>query len=236
MLLPLKPGLEVRGSHRPQRDDGLNQLATIPPKKVRLQHLTTVDSRDQGRLSPQTKVIQARGCELPAPTRAVRRSGTRREGRRRGRRWSSARDNTTAPPTAKATMWPAWTCRGVQEDLIQAVFETGTPTVVVLINGRPLSTRWTAEHVPALVEAWEPGERGGQAVAGCLVRQLQLPPGGSPSASPGTPVPLPVYYNYKPSQGGQDGEGYVDMPATPLYPFVVWSRSFTTFEHGNLRM
>ncbi len=57
---------------------------------------------------------------------------------------------------------------GVQEDLVRAVYETGTPTVVVLVNGRPLSTRWTAEHVPAIVEAWRPGERGGTAVADVL--------------------------------------------------------------------
>ena len=57
---------------------------------------------------------------------------------------------------------------GVQEDLVRAVFETGTPTIVVLINGRPLSTRWTSERVPALAEAWHPGERGGEAVADLL--------------------------------------------------------------------
>src|SRR5207248_11114297 len=54
---------------------------------------------------------------------------------------------------------------GVQEDLVRAVHATGTPTVLVLVNGRPLSVRWEAEHVPAIVEAWEPGERGAEAVA-----------------------------------------------------------------------
>ena len=57
---------------------------------------------------------------------------------------------------------------GVQEELVQAVSATGTPVVVVLINGRPLSVRWEAAHVPALVEAWEPGELGGTAVADVL--------------------------------------------------------------------
>jgi beta-glucosidase len=56
---------------------------------------------------------------------------------------------------------------GRQEDLARAVVAAGKPTVVVLVNGRPLATRWIAEHVPAIVEAWVPGERGGEAVAGC---------------------------------------------------------------------
>ena len=57
---------------------------------------------------------------------------------------------------------------GAQEDLVQAVQATGTPVVLVLINGRPLSMPWEAAHVPAIVEAWEPGERGGEAVADVL--------------------------------------------------------------------
>src|SRR2546422_10751789 len=54
---------------------------------------------------------------------------------------------------------------GVQEDLVRAIQATGIPTVLVLVNGRPLLVRWEAEHVPAIVQAWEPGERGAQAGA-----------------------------------------------------------------------
>ena len=54
---------------------------------------------------------------------------------------------------------------GLQEDLVRAVYESGTPTIVVLINGRPLSTRWIAEHVPAIIEPWFCGEKGGLAIA-----------------------------------------------------------------------
>ena len=57
---------------------------------------------------------------------------------------------------------------GLQEELVKAVQATGTPTVVVLINGRPLATRWIAQHATAIVEAWLPGEKGGQAVAEAL--------------------------------------------------------------------
>ena len=129
---------------------------------------------------------------------------------------------------------------GVQEDLIQAVFATGTPTVVVLINGRPLSTRWTSEHVPALVEAWEPGERGGEAVADVLFGNYN-PSGRLAISVPRHSGQLPVYYNYKPSKAYWIGDGwtghrgYVDMPATPLYPFG-YGLSYTHFEYSNLRV
>ena len=49
---------------------------------------------------------------------------------------------------------------GLQQELVQAVYRTGTPTVVVLINGRPLATRWIAQHIPAVIEAWIPARRG----------------------------------------------------------------------------
>jgi beta-glucosidase len=129
---------------------------------------------------------------------------------------------------------------GVQEDLIQAVYATGTPTVVVLVNGRPLSTRWTAEHVPALVEAWEPGERGGDAVADVLFGNYN-PSGRLAISVPRHSGQLPVYYNYKESKaywterGWAGHNGYVDMPGTPLYPFG-YGLGYTNFEYSNLHI
>src|SRR5205814_2312617 len=61
---------------------------------------------------------------------------------------------------------------GLQEELVKAVQGTGTPAVVVLINGRPLAVRRIAQHVPAILEAWLPGERGGQAVAEALFGEI----------------------------------------------------------------
>ena len=65
---------------------------------------------------------------------------------------------------------------GLQEELLKAVYATGTPTVVVLINGRPLSIRWASENIPAIVEAWMCGEQGGNAVADVLFGDYN--PGG----------------------------------------------------------
>ena len=126
---------------------------------------------------------------------------------------------------------------GVQEDLVEAVYATGTPTIVVLVNGRPLSTRWIVEHVPAIVEAWRPGERGGEAVADVLFGAYN-PTGRLAITIPRHVGQLPTYYNYKPGKEywiKHQNRGYVDMPATPLYPFGH-GLSYTRFEYGKLRI
>ena len=111
---------------------------------------------------------------------------------------------------------------GMQEELVKAVHATGTPTVVVLINGRPLAVRWVAQHVPAIVEAWHPGEQGGKAVAEVLFGDVN-PSGRLSVTVPRHAGQLPVYYNYKRSKGywlkQGWGRAYVDMEPTPLYPF-----------------
>jgi beta-glucosidase len=128
---------------------------------------------------------------------------------------------------------------GVQEDLIRAVHETGTPTVVVLINGRPLSTRWTARHVPAIVEAWLPGEAGGTAVADVLFGDYN-PGGRLPVTVPRHAGQLPIYYNSAPSRivsgkAGHEWRDYVDLDGSPLYPFGH-GLSYTRFEYSGLRI
>lgn len=129
---------------------------------------------------------------------------------------------------------------GVQEDLIKAVHATGTPVVVVLVNGRPLSTRWAAEHVPALVEAWLPGEQGGAAVADVLFGDVN-PSGRLAITVPRHVGQLPVYYNQRwgrmhiRSSDHSFGRDYSDMPARPLFEFG-FGLSYTTFEYADLRL
>jgi len=129
---------------------------------------------------------------------------------------------------------------GVQEDLVRAIQATGTPVVLVLVNGRPLSIRWEAEHIPAIVEAWEPGEAGGDAVADVLFGDVN-PSGRLAITVPRSSGQLPAYYNYKPSkaywidQAWTRHGGYADMPGTPLYPFG-YGLSYTQFQYSNLRI
>jgi beta-glucosidase len=232
-LLPLNKDLRAVAVIGPNADDVMNQLGDYSPKKV-LQHVTTVIEAIKAAASPQTKVTHVRGCEI---------TGTDRSGFAEAVKAAKGADVAIvvvgerqhgSPTDGESHDVASLDLSGVQEDLIQAVFETGTPTVVVLINGRPLSTRWTSEHVPALVEAWEPGERGGEAVADVLFGNYN-PTGRLAITVPRHSGQLPVYYNYKPSKAARMQQGYVDMPATPLYPFG-YGLSFTKFEYSNLRI
>ena len=122
---------------------------------------------------------------------------------------------------------------GVQQALVEAVAATGTPVVVVLINGRPLALPWIAAHVPAVIEAWLPGEEGGNAVADVLFGDCN-PGGRLPVSVPRTVGQVPVYYNHKPSGGRSHWSGkYVDASADPLFPFGH-GLSYTRFAYADL--
>jgi beta-glucosidase len=119
---------------------------------------------------------------------------------------------------------------GYQNQLIRAVVETGTPTVVFLINGRPLSINYAAEHVPAILEGWYLGEEGGTAAASVLFGDVN--PGGKlPVTFPRSVGQLPAYYNHKPSLE----RSYVLANSKPLFPFG-YGLSYTTFRFSNLRV
>ncbi|MEM2749639.1 MAG: glycoside hydrolase family 3 N-terminal domain-containing protein [Candidatus Bathyarchaeia archaeon] len=121
---------------------------------------------------------------------------------------------------------------GVQEDLIREVCDLGIPTVVVLINGSAITmTKWI-DDVDAVVEAWYPGEEGGNAIAEVLFGDYN--PGGKlPITFPKTVGQLPLYYNPKPSGRVYD---YVDLRGTQyLFPFG-YGLSYTRFEYSNLRI
>jgi beta-glucosidase len=124
---------------------------------------------------------------------------------------------------------------GVQQALVEAIVGTGTPTVLVLIDGRPLSLPWIAEHVPSILLAWLPGEEGGTAIADVLFGEV--PPGGKlPISLPRSVGQVPVYYGHKPSGGRSQWKGdYVDLSAKPLFPFGH-GLSYTRFEYANFEL
>jgi beta-glucosidase len=119
---------------------------------------------------------------------------------------------------------------GKQNDLVKAVLETGKPTIVFLINGRPLSITYISEKVPAILEGWYLGQEGGTAVAEVLFGEYN--PGGKlPITVPRSVGQIPAYYNYKPSAR----RGYLFASKEPLFAFGH-GLSYTTFKYDNLKL
>ncbi|GAB3574170.1 glycoside hydrolase family 3 N-terminal domain-containing protein [Spirosoma luteolum] len=117
---------------------------------------------------------------------------------------------------------------GRQQELLEAVVATGTPVVVVYIQGRPLNMNWAAAHAAALLTAWYPGQAGGDAIADVLLGDYN-PAGRLPLSIPRSVGQLPVYYNaLKP-----EPHDYVELPASPLFAFG-YGLSYTTFAYSNL--
>lgn len=118
---------------------------------------------------------------------------------------------------------------GNQEPLMEAIVATGKPVVLVLENGEPLTIGWAKQHVPAILEAWYPGEFGGQAIAETLFGD-NSPAGHLTVTFPRSTGQLPVYYSSDPSRVHGS---YVDDDGKPLFPFG-WGLSYTTFRYDKL--
>jgi beta-glucosidase len=115
---------------------------------------------------------------------------------------------------------------GQQNDLAKAIFALGKPTVVILLNGRPLAVNYLAEKAPALIEGWYLGQETGNAVADVLFGRYN--PGGKLPVSIARNVgQLPIFYNRKPTAR----RGYLFDSASPLFPFG-YGLSYTRFEIG----
>jgi len=131
---------------------------------------------------------------------------------------------------------------GVQQELLEAVYAVNKNIVLVLNNGRPLALPWAADHVPAIVEAWQLGSQSGNAIAQVLYGDYN-PSGKLPMTFPRNVAQLPLYYNYK-STGRPLQEKdpsvvfwshYSDEMSAPLYPFG-YGLSYSKFEYSNLQL
>lgn len=119
---------------------------------------------------------------------------------------------------------------GQQNDLARAIFALGKPTVVFLLNGRPLSINLLAEKADAIIEGWYMGQETGYAAADLLFGRAN--PGGKLPVSIARSVgQLPIFYNHKPSAR----RGYIDGSTKPLYPFG-FGLSYTTFAISEPRL
>ncbi len=233
-LLPLKKDIASIAVIGPNADHDLNLLGDYRSRTV-LQDIVTILEGIKAKVSPRTKITYVKGCnvtgdavnEIDAAAQAAKAADAAivvvGENERR------APDGTNGEGKDVASL----DLTGMQEDLVRAVHATGTPTVVVLVNGRALSVRWIAANVPAIVEAWLPGEQGGLAVADILFGDVN-PSGRLPVTIPRHVGQLPVYYNYRPSKAYWINQRqYVDLESSPLYPFGH-GLSYTTFSYSDL--
>ena len=130
---------------------------------------------------------------------------------------------------------------GRQQQLLEAVYATGKPVVLVLETGRPYAICWAKEHIPAIMQAWYPGEQGGYALAELLLGEVN-PSGRLPISFPRSVGHIPAFYNYKMS-----ARGYYKKPGTPDSPGRDYvfdtpkalfrfgeGLSYTTFAYENL--
>ncbi len=132
---------------------------------------------------------------------------------------------------------------GIQKEFLAELKKLGKPVVLVLLNGRPLTLSWENENMDAILEAWWPGTRGGDAIAQTLFGDNN-PNGKLPMSFPRNVGQLPIYYNHKntgrPYLGKSDPEQkyksrYTDVDNSPLFPFG-FGLSYTTFEYSNLKL
>jgi beta-glucosidase len=131
---------------------------------------------------------------------------------------------------------------GVQEDLIKAVHEVNKNLIVVHMDGRPLSSVWVVENVPAIIEAWHPGQCGAKAIADVLTGKYT--PGGKLAITAVRDAgQIPIYADQLRGSGTTGRgignstieSGYVDQTGKPLYPFG-YGLSYTTFALDHLEI
>lgn len=188
-------------------------------------------------VSSDTEIIYAKGCEI---------KGTSRDGFTEAVNAARQADTVLlflgdlAGITLECTVGESvdraeLSLPGVQEELVRAIAATGVPVVLVLSNGRPYSITWEEEHIPAILEAWFPGEEGGKAVAEILFGDRN--PGGKlPVSVPRTSGQIPVYYMHKKSGGRSHWRGnYDDVSASPLYAFG-YGLSYTDFRFDDFKI
>lgn len=190
----------------------------------------------KSKVSPQTKVMYAKGSEI---------NNDSTEGFDQAVRIAQEADaviiavGESAEMSGEAASRSTLDLPGRQLDLVKAVRATGKPVVVVLMNGRPLSINWIAENVPSILETWFAGTQAGNAIADVLFGDVN--PGGKlPVTFPRSVGQVPLYYNHKntgrpPDANNKYTSKYLDLPWTPLFPFG-YGLSYTQFKFSNLQL
>lgn len=239
--LPLDRQISSIAVIGPNADDERNQLGDYISNVI-LQDIVTVLDGIRNKLPSGTKIRYVKGCdvigeetdEIEEAVKAAKSSDVAVVVIGENERKKADGKGTSGEGHDVATL----ELTGRQNELVRRVYEAGTPVVVVLINGRPLAVPWIHEKIPAILEAWFPGEKGGDAVADILFGDYN-PSGRLSHTIPRHAGQLPVYYNYMPSKRYwlEDGWGkpYADLDPHPLYPFG-FGLSYSQYEYSNLNI
>ncbi|WP_312744717.1 glycoside hydrolase family 3 N-terminal domain-containing protein [Sphingobacterium multivorum] len=248
-ILPLSKSLKRIAVIGPNADNAYNQLGdyTAPQAEGKVQTLLTGIRAAVGN---STKVDYVKGCAIRDTSNsdiaAAVAAAKQADAVVLVLGGSSARDfKTSYQATGAANVDPntvsdmesgegfdrvSLDMMGDQIKLLKAIQATGKPLVLVTVMGRPLNLNWAAEHVPAIVNAWYPGQEGGLAVADVLFGDYN-PAGRLPISVPRSVGQLPVHYNHtKPKH-----HDYVEMSAKPLYAFG-YGLSYSSFDYSNLQV
>ena len=235
--LPLSKDVDAIAVVGPNADSGRNLLGDYSclghvPNARDIVPLVSVLTGIKGKVSSRTKVYYAKGCDITG-------SSTEGFGEAVGiaaksqvvvavvgeRSGFSASDLTGEGRDSTSLRLP-----GIQEELVEALCKTGKPVIVVLVNGRPLSLGAATEKCAAIVEAWFPGEEGGNAVSDVLFGGHN-PSGRLPISFPFEVGQVPLYYNRRPSSF----RDYVTTSSKPLFPFG-YGLSYSSFEYDSLQI
>lgn len=196
----------------------------------RAENVVSVLEGIKTKVSPSTKILYAKGCEIETDSIAGFADAI-----------AKAEESEivvlvvgeSAKMSGEAASRAFLDLPGKQKDLMRDIYKTGKPVILVLMNGRPLAINWEAENLPAILETWHLGVQCGNAIAAVLFGDYN-PSGKLTTSFPRTPGQIPVYYNHK-NTGRPTQSKYLDLPQTPLFPFG-FGLSYTTFKYSNLRL
>jgi beta-glucosidase len=252
-LLPLDKNIKSIAILGPNADNLYNQLGDYTAPQAE-SNVITVLKGIKNKVTSATKVQYVKGCairdtasnDIVAAVEAARHAQVAIVvlGGSSARDFKTSYENTGAANVAKNKSEDqisdmesgegfdrsSLDLMGKQLTLLQEVVKTGTPVILVLIEGRPLNLNWPSANVDAIIDMWYPGQEGGNALADILFGDYN-PAGRLPVSIPRSIGQLPVYYNYK----SPLKHSYVEGEATPLFPFG-YGLSYSQFEYKDLQL
>ncbi|HEX6046320.1 MAG TPA: glycoside hydrolase family 3 N-terminal domain-containing protein [Pyrinomonadaceae bacterium] len=189
----------------------------------------------KSKVSPQTKVTYAKGCDILADDTS---GFAEAVAAARGADVAIVVVGEPKDFSGEAASRASLDLPGRQMDLVKEVARAGKPTIVVLVNGRPPAIGWIVDNVPAILEAWMSGTESGNAIADILFGDVN--PGGKlPITFPRLTGQVPLYYNHlntgRPPKDDRYNSKYIDAPWTPQFPFG-FGLSYTQFRISNVEL